>query len=417
MQKSPRRFAFASSAALTAVIAAGLPLVTSSPSSAGAATPCGNTVTALDLVSSEGFAGGGQIKRYSATVDFPNRTGFYDQSGRVMLGKYPAGSVPTLLNVPVGDRKTLRSQVTVQQPTALAAINGDFFIYRTIRGQAVEFSRGPMVKGGVIIRADKQELKVVGVDSTGKPFGGTVGVRGSIRIGDGPRTSLAGVNWHEVQGGGVTLFTTAYSASAGSPRPAGASEWVINGRNKIVEVRTSQVNAARRGLAVQSGTRVLAFPTALASVGAAGVVGQRVRLSLAQQTNTGVTLTTAVGRGANLVKRGIAAPSGCEAYDHSAAKRPRTVIGWTRTGQWLSITVPGSNISGESRTGGFGLANTAALAKRLGMRFAYELDGGASTTWYTRNAASVWTRRDLFGVSGGTYERPVANGVAFLPAP
>jgi hypothetical protein len=228
---------------------------------------------------------------------------------------------------------------------------------------------------------------------------------------------MAGVNWDSVQSDGFTLYTNAYSHSSASPRPAGVGEWVINGHNKIVEVRTATVNAARRGLAVQSGTRVLAFPSTYASVASAGAVGQRVRVRLSQVTNTGVTLKTAVGRGAILVKDGVAAPAGCSAYDYSAAARPRTIVGWTGTGQWLSLTIPGNNISGTSRTGGFGLANSAALAKKLGMRFAFELDGGASTTWYTRSTAGTWTRRDLFGVSGGTYERPVSDGLAFLPPP
>ena len=115
-----------------------------------------------------------------------------------------------------------------------------------------------------------------------------------------------------------------------------------------------------------------------------------------------MTLTTAVGRGAILVKHGVAAPAGCAAYDYSAAARPRTIVGWTRSGEWRSLTVPGNNISGTSRTGGFGLANTAALAKKLGMRNAFELDGGASTTWYTRAVP----------VRG-----PGATSLAFLAAP
>ena len=168
---------------------------------------------------------------------------------------------------------------------------------------------------------------------------------------------------------------------------------------------------------MQSGTQVVAFPSKLVSVASAGAVGQKVRVKTAQVTNTGVTLTTDVGRGAQLVKKGVAAPSGCAAYDHSAAARPRTIVGWTKTGQWRSLTIPGNNISGTSRTGGFGLANSAALAKKVGMRVAFELDGGASTTWYTRNGAGTWIRRDLWGVSGGTYERPVANGLAFLAPP
>ena len=384
------------------------------PTGAAPVEPCGNLVTELLLQSTSRFAADGKIKRYRATIDFPGRTGFYDQTGKVFLGVYPAGSLPTIINPPIGDRSTVGALVQSQQPTALAAINGDFFITQTIRGKAVEFSRGPMVRDGVILRADMELAKVVGVDSTGQPFAGTVGARGNISIGLGPKTALAGVNWHTVQAGGFTLYTNQWSQSSGSPRPAGVGEWVLNGRNKIVEVRTSTTNAAKRGLIVQGNTKVLAFPAALESVAAAGVVGQKVRLRVSQKTDSGVTLTTAVGRGMTLVKRGTAAPMGCEAYDHSAAARPRTVIGWTRSGVWRSMTVPGTNLSGTSRTGGIGLANIAAVAKQLGLRFAYELDGGASTTWYTRSTAGVWTRRDLVGVSGGTYERPVDNGLAFL---
>ncbi|MEO8329419.1 MAG: phosphodiester glycosidase family protein [Candidatus Nanopelagicales bacterium] len=387
------------------------------PTDAATVAPCGNTVTALDRLSAKGFASGGKIKRYRATVDFPGRTGFYDQTGIALLGEYPVGSLPTLINPSIGERDTVGALVQSQQPTALAAINGDFFVTQTIRGKAVEFSRGPMIRNGVILRADKDLLKVVGVDSAGLPFAGTVGARGSMSIGLGSKTALAGVNSHTLQGDGFTLYNGTWSRSSGSPRPAGVGELVLNGHNKIVEVRTSSINATKRGSIVQPRTKVLAFPVPLESVAAAGVVGQKLRLRVSQHTDSGVALTTAIGRGQTLVKRGVAAPLGCAAYDHSAAARPRTVIGWTRSGAWRSITVPGLNISGTSRTGGLGLANIAAVAKKFGLRFAYEIDGGASTTWYTRNTAGVWSRRDLFGVTGGTYERPVDNGLAFLPPP
>lgn len=413
-----RHFRQAAAAAGTAALLAGALLTVEVPStSAATVVPCGNTVTAFDLLSKASFADGGKIRRYRATVDFPGRTGFYDQSGNVMVGVYPTGSLPTIIAPSVGDRATVGTLVKAQQPTALAGINGDFFVMRSIRGKTVELSRGPMIRDGRFLRADKGRLKVVGVDTTGQPFAGLVGARGSMRIGTGPSTPLMGINWNTVQARGFTLYTTAWSRSTASPRPAGAGEWVLNGRNKIIEVRTSTLNAAKRGATVAAKTKVLAFPSTLESVAAAGVVGQKVRLRVQQNTDTGVTLTTAIGRGMTLVRRGEAAPNGCAAYDSSAAARPRTVIGWTRSGDWRTVIVPGSNISGTSRTGGFGLANTAALAKKLGLRFAYELDGGASVTWYTRDTAGVFTRRDLFGVSGGTYERPVDNGLAFLPPP
>ena len=413
MKRSRMTAAVAVSALVTGVwLTTGAP-----PSGAATVTPCGNTVTALSLVSTKHFASGGKDKQFRATIDFPGRTGWYDQTGTALLGVYPAGSLPTLINPSIGDRSTIGTLVKAQYPTALAAIDGDFFVTKTIRGKSVELSRGPMIRGGVILRGDKRQTRVVGVDSTGQPFAGTVGVRGSMSIGLGPKTSLAAVNWQSVQAGGFTLYTPQWSHSSASPRPAGVGEWVLNGRNEILEVRTSTVNPTKRGAVVQAKTKVLAFPSTLESVAAAGVVGQKVSLHVSQSTSSGVKLSTAIGRGQTLVKRGVAAPLGCAAYDHSAAARPRTIIGWTGSGVWRTLTVPGTDISGVSRTGGLGLANTAALAKKLGFRFAYEIDGGASTTWYTRSTAGVWTRRDLVGVSGGTYERPVSNGLAFLTPP
>ena len=383
------------------------------PTGAAAVAPCGNVVTGFNLQSTTAFASNSKLKQYRATVDFPGTTGFRDQTATVLLGVYPAGSRPAMVNPAIGDRATVGS-LKSQKPTALAAINGDFFTTQTIRGKAVEFSRGPMIKDGVILRSDKKPDKVVGVDSSGQPFDGTVGARGSASIVGGPKASLAAVNWHTVQSGGFTLYTDKWSRSTASPRPAGVGEWVLNGNNKIVEIRTSATNASKRGAIVASNTKVLAFPAALESTAAAGVAGQKVRLRVNQKTDSGVTLTTAVGRGVTLVKRGVAAPLGCDAYDHSASARPRTVIGWTRKGAWRSITVPGTRIDGTSRTGGMGLANVGAVAKKMGLRFAYELDGGASVTLHTRSSSSVWSRRDLVGVTGGTYERPVDNGLAFL---
>jgi hypothetical protein len=69
--------------------------------------------------------------------------------------------------------------------------------------------------------------------------------------------------------------------------------------------------------------------------------------------------------------------------------------------------------------GGFGLANAANIAKRLGMHYAYELDGGGSTTLWTRSNAGKWSRRDLYGVDTSVCacERSMTNGLAFLAGP
>jgi cytochrome c1 len=115
--------------------------------------------------------------------------------------------------------------------------------------------------------------------------------------------------------------------------------------------------------------------------------------------------------------KGVAAPLGCNAYDHSKAARPRTFVGWNAKGHWRSFTVPGKTFDGIGlRTGGFGLANAANIAKSLGMKRAYELDGGGSTTLWTRSRSGRWTRRDLYGVNTSVCacERPMTNGLSFI---
>jgi hypothetical protein len=334
-----------------------------------------------------------------------------------------------LISSKIGERQGIGAMAQNQQPQALGAINGDFFIFPDIRyASDLEMSRGPMIKAGRVIRGTSVRQRVVGVDTDQKPFGGLMAVKGSVtpRLSTGQSTPIVAVNWHTLRNGGVNLYTTHWSnalradGKASTPRPAGAVEWVINSRNKIKTIRSSTKNAGQLGAPVASGTRVLAFSenAALAALGVP--TGTRVKVSVRQSTSTGVTLFTGVGRGVPLVEAGKAAPLGCSAYGHSKAARPRTFVGWNAKGFWRSFTVPGTRFDGVGlRVGGFGLANAANIAKRLGMTYAYELGGGGSTTLYTRNSGGDWTRRDLYGMdtSECSCERAMTNGLAFLQSP
>ena len=65
-------------------------------------------------------------------------------------------------------------------------------------------------------------------------------------------------------------------------------------------------------------------------------------------------------------------------------------IGWDAKGRWRTLVVPGTKVylkngSILQRDGGLGLANAANVAKKLGMANAYELDGGGSTSLWTRS--------------------------------
>ena len=80
-----------------------------------------------------------------------------------------------------------------QAPQALGSINGDFFIVPDIRYEnSIEMVRGPMVRDGRVIRGTYQRQRVVGIDTAMQPFGGFMGVRGSVRaqVVDAPTIKL-----------------------------------------------------------------------------------------------------------------------------------------------------------------------------------------------------------------------------------
>jgi hypothetical protein len=414
-----RSFAFEFSLSrVAAVVAASALVVTTvvtATEPADGASPC-HIKTSARLDSRTQFAGSGMLRRYTARAHGSTKGG-YDQTGKVVLTSYPKGAFPALINAKVGLRQPIGQMVRHERRGAVAAINGDFFVFPDIRGvNDIEMSRGPMVRDGRLIRATAQRQRVVGVTRRHKPFAGMLAVRGAVHAkGTSVTTPVRTLNWHKVKAGGVSIYTSAWSDAI--PRPRGRIEWVLNSHNKIRKVRSPARNSDGLGAPVRDGTRVIAFSRDTAKAVRGMDVGTTVVVHTHQATGSGSKLLTAVGRGLPMVLGGTAAPLGCNAYDHSKAARPRTFVGWNSHGRWLSLTVPGSTFDGIGlRLGGFGLANAANIARSLGMVRAYELDGGGSTTLYTRSKSGSWKRRDLYGVNTSVCacERPMTNGLAFI---
>ena len=405
-------------------------LLAAVPNEADAARPCKIEVTTrLDKTAK--FAGGGVSKYYWATAQ-GSAVGQYDHKANVIMTRFPVGAYPALVNTRIGERQAVGQMTKTQAPQSLGSINGDFFIAPDIRYEdSIEMARGPMVKNGRVIRGNYKRMRTVGVDTKGQPFGDFFGVRGKIRakLTDATGFKLRGMNWHRVVGGGATVYTPDWSTitrsdgKAAIPRPAGETEWVLNSSNQIIEIRNARKGAAKRGAPVAAGTRVIAFSSNVATLAKGVPVGTGVRVDVRQSTTTGVKLRTAFGRGLPVVAGGKPAPLGCRAYGRTPSAlsaRPRTFVGWDVNGQWRAFTVPGSKLEVVNgvvlRNGGFGLANAANLAKKLGMTYAYELDGGGSTTLWTRTQQK-WQRRDLYQVrnpTGCTCERWMSNGLAFV---
>ena len=97
------------------------------------------------------------------------------------MTSYPSGAYPSLINDKVGERRVIGDMVKAQQPQALGAINGDFFIFPDIRYVSdIEMARGPMVRDGRVIRGTEKRQRVVGIDTNKQPFGGMMAVRGTV---------------------------------------------------------------------------------------------------------------------------------------------------------------------------------------------------------------------------------------------
>lgn len=398
---------------------------------ADAARACRIEVTTR-IDAKERFAGRSVAKYVYATAK-GSAVGQYDHAGNVIMTTYPLGAYPSLVNKKIGELEAVGSMLQSQAPTALGGINADFFVFADIQGEPrIEMARGPMIKDGAVIRGTAQPRRVVGIDASMQPYGGVLGVRGFVapKLAKVPKVSLRSVNWHVLVDGGANLYTTDWSRATDStgkalyPRPAGQLEWVLNKRNKIKSIRSATQNAALRGTPVARGTRVVAFSADVAATAASVPLDTKIKVNIRQKTDTGTPLLTGVGRGLPVVEGGKPAPLGCRSYVKTSgaiAARPRTFVGWDGKGRWRTFTVPGTKVSSTGgklvRSGGLGLANAANVAKALGMKYAYELDGGGSTSLWTRKR-TVWSRQDLYKVSnpsGCSCQRWMANGLSFVP--
>lgn len=326
------------------------------------------------------------------------------QSAIVQVMTMPAKARPKLVYQRLGWLDELRDQVKAQTPRAVAAVNGGFFFeYRFATGGSAILPRDAEVSKGTVVRAGSTPTPVLGLDTAGKPYAGTLSVSGSVS-GPAATVPLTGVNWQSVSARGAVVFTTAW-ADSGARRPAGAVEWVLGSNNRILDVRTK----GGRGAPVAAGTRVVAFGTNVVSQAQRGRVGDLVTVDVQQLTSTSQSLREAVGRGVPLVKdRSVV----IDCTSHSPEQRPRTTIGWNARGRWMTLTVPGTGYDSSGyRIGGLGLGAEAAVAKALGLANAYEVDGGGSVTSYVRRNSGVWDRLDD---KDSQWQRPITNGLAFM---
>ncbi|WP_329473329.1 phosphodiester glycosidase family protein [Streptomyces sp. NBC_01723] len=257
----------------------------------------------------------------------------------------------------------------------------------------------------------------VTADETSLSLGGVNRVPGLIRncggtAGDVP-TSLP---LHDVtctNPNDLVAFTPEFK---GGRTPGGEGvEAVLDAHDRVVEVRSP-----RGGILPPGGTSLQATGRRVADLTAVAHVGDRLRVHTTLLDARGRPYrpsprTDIVNAGPELVRDGrihitpaadgMVHPDDPSWYYGWVHKRnPRTLAGVDAAGRTVLVTADGR----ATRSLGLSIAESAAVARSLGLRDAVNLDGGGSTTMVTDDTV-INTPSDATG------ERPVGDALLILP--
>jgi hypothetical protein len=199
----------------------------------------------------------------------------------------------------------------------------------------------------------------------------------------------------------LVLFTADY----GVRTPAGPGvEVLVDGKDRVTAVREP------RGGPLQAGTRSIQATGAKA--GELRDMGPRLTITSRLKGRTGDYV---LNGGPELVRDGrqhatpatdgMVRPNDPSFYYGWVQKRnPRTIAGVDGRGRILLATIDGRSTASL----GLSIAESAAVARALGMRDAINLDGGGSTTMVAND-------RVINNPSDATGERPVGDAILILP--
>lgn len=313
---------------------------------------------------------------------------------------------------------------------ATAAVNAGFFVLDPAAGApgdpaGVGAYDGRLVsepvagRPALIVRDDARRTEVTRLRWRGRVAGLTLDglnrVPGLIRncggTGDTP-TDLPRHDYTCTDPDELVAFDSAYGAR--TPSGPGA-EVVLDRRGRVTEIRS-----VRGGTIPAGGRTVQATGAQVEALLAVARPGRRLAVKAALVDDRGRRVrtsptTSVVNGGPELVRDGrlhatpaadgMVRPGEPSFYYGWVHKRnPRTFAGVDAKGRTVLITADGRSTSSL----GLGIAETAAVAKSLGLRDALNLDGGGSTTMVVDGAV-------INVPSDATGERPVGDALVVLP--
>jgi hypothetical protein len=329
----------------------------------------------------------------------------------------------------------LEQRETTSQLAALegadTAVNAGFFVLDPAAGApgdpaGVAAYDGQLVsepiagRPALVVREDARRTSIVRLrwrgDVAGLTLDGLDRVPGLIRncggTGDIP-TDLPRHDYTCTDRDELIAFDTGY----GMRTPSGpGAEVVLDSSGRVTEIRS-----ARGGTIPAGGRTIQATGAKVDALLAVAHPGRKlvIRATLIDQRGRPVPtspLGSIVNGGPELVRDGrlhatpaadgMVRPDDPSFYYGWVHKRnPRTFAGVDAKGRTVLITADGRSTSSL----GLGIAETAAVARAIGLRNAINLDGGGSTTMVADSAV-------INVPSDATGERPVGDALVVLPA-
>jgi hypothetical protein len=308
------------------------------------------------------------------------------------------------------------------------AVNGDFF------GPHNTIPLGGVISAGQLLRSPSRDHPQLMLSGNGSPSTGILTLTATLVTTDLKSLRIDGIN-RALPHDGVVLYTPAFGPRTATnhgttevtllaKRPAGP---VVMSKTTVVGVGRS---ASRRGNnAIPAGGAVIA-----ASGGGVARITDLIKRMQAGDASSDALLRVespsgaveSIGGGPVLVHNGASVVPNAPT-DFSRGRHPRTIVGWTPSGDILLVTVDGRQ---PGRSLGMTLPEAARFMIGLGAREAINLDGGGSTTFVERGRVvntpsdkairrghktvvigDVNTRGHVLGY----VERPVATALVVVP--
>jgi exopolysaccharide biosynthesis protein len=302
-----------------------------------------------------------------------------------------------------GERETTSS--ICRRTKCLVGINGDFW-----SGQSGLI--GALVQQGELLRSPTGAHFQFVVGPDGEPTAGPITWHGRFITSDNKSASFNGVNVPRKKDG-IVLYSRRFARSTKTDH-TGAELVVsmLNGSPRLghpASVRIEKFFPEQGNTKINDGRLVLSGTGKGAEAlrllwhrAKNGVVERRMMIRL----RTTPDAFESIGGTPLLIH------DGKPAYDNAStafvqAQHPRTIVGWTKDGQTLLVTVDGRQLG---HSAGMTIPEAARMMLKLGAVDAINLDGGGSTTFVVRGKVLNKPSDRLVSVGGKAREVKIAAG-------